>query len=705
MRFVYTFIFAALISTSAWGQTTYTWNQTGTASFATASNWTPSRSSPAATDILVFDNGATTVATGVTTQTIGQLSISNNTNVTLQASASTQVLTLSSGSNSLTIASGSSLAINTAAILQVTIATGSTGSVSGSVTLAGAAHRLQAVDASGLTFQSGATFTSGTSFSGNPFGTTNLNSVVFANGSTFIFTSGSNPFGASQPNSVVVFQTGSLYSHRASGLPSYSGRTYADFELNFASFSGSSTGAGTFSVDNFTITAGTLNFNLTGTMNFKENISVASGATLNFNPAAAATVTLDGSSAQTISNSGTLTFGPNSSLTVNNSAGIILSTSISTTALNFTSGKISTGSNTLTVTSGFSGYGAGKFVDGNLAVPLGATGVYTFPVGQGSDYLPVSMNFTSLTGSDNITVSAIDKSTTPPGGSLGSNQVLNRYFSVNKGSGITGFSADVTFTYTDGDVATAGATESALKVFQWDGAQWHPLATAINTTANTADVSGLTSFSDFVLSGTSDAPLPVTMKGLSATMEAGKVRLNFATATELDVSGFNILRSLSKDGPFDMVSSYTSNASLKAAGTATNGGSYTFVDPRVSSGKTYFYRIDAVNKAGGSQQVGGILEVQVTIPKDFAVYQNYPNPFNPSTTIRYDLKEQSNVRLDVYNLLGMKVRSESFQKEAGTFETQLDLADLPSGIYYFRMIITGKSGSGFVGTKKALLIK
>src|SRR5439155_1824412 len=52
----------AMISTPAWAATTYTWNQTGSASWATAGNWTPTRTTPATDDILVFNNGATTTA-------------------------------------------------------------------------------------------------------------------------------------------------------------------------------------------------------------------------------------------------------------------------------------------------------------------------------------------------------------------------------------------------------------------------------------------------------------------------------------------------------------------------------------------------------------------------------------------------------------------------------------------------------------------
>ena len=53
----------------------------------------------------------------------------------------------------------------------------------------------------------------------------------------------------------------------------------------------------------------------------------------------------------------------------------------------------------------------------------------------------------------------------------------------------------------------------------------------------------------------------------------------------------------------------------------------------------------------------------------------------------------------------MKVRGENFQKDAGTYETLVNLSDLPSGIYYFRTIISGRSGASFVSTRKALLVK
>src|SRR2546423_1721011 len=93
--------------------TTYTWNQTGTASWATSTNWTPTRTTPAVDDILIFNNGATTTVTNLPTQTIGQLSVSGNTTVNLQA-AGAVTLTIAGGTGTdLDVQSGSALNCNT----------------------------------------------------------------------------------------------------------------------------------------------------------------------------------------------------------------------------------------------------------------------------------------------------------------------------------------------------------------------------------------------------------------------------------------------------------------------------------------------------------------------------------------------------------------------------------------------------------------
>ncbi|HZW39267.1 MAG TPA: T9SS type A sorting domain-containing protein [Ignavibacteriaceae bacterium] len=90
-----------------------------------------------------------------------------------------------------------------------------------------------------------------------------------------------------------------------------------------------------------------------------------------------------------------------------------------------------------------------------------------------------------------------------------------------------------------------------------------------------------------------------------------------------------------------------------------------------------------------------------TIPFTFNLYQNYPNPFNPSTTIKYDLPQESNVILKVYNLLGQTVATiVNTNQKAGTYEYKWDASRFSSGFYIYR-IETNKN----ILTKKMLFLK
>lgn len=70
----------------------------------------------------------------------------------------------------------------------------------------------------------------------------------------------------------------------------------------------------------------------------------------------------------------------------------------------------------------------------------------------------------------------------------------------------------------------------------------------------------------------------------------------------------------------------------------------------------------------------------------FKLYQNYPNPFNPTTNIRFSLPEKSNVKLDVYNILGQKVMTILNEvKDAGIHWVNFDGSRLASGTYIYRL--------------------
>jgi subtilisin-like proprotein convertase family protein len=88
-------------------------------------------------------------------------------------------------------------------------------------------------------------------------------------------------------------------------------------------------------------------------------------------------------------------------------------------------------------------------------------------------------------------------------------------------------------------------------------------------------------------------------------------------------------------------------------------------------------------------------------PFQFRLEQNYPNPFNPSTAIRYQVSGVSDVRLEVFDVLGRKVSTlVRERKSSGSYQVNFNGAGLASGVYFYRL----QAGS-FVETKKMLLIK
>jgi hypothetical protein len=89
------------------------------------------------------------------------------------------------------------------------------------------------------------------------------------------------------------------------------------------------------------------------------------------------------------------------------------------------------------------------------------------------------------------------------------------------------------------------------------------------------------------------------------------------------------------------------------------------------------------------------------LPEVFALWQNYPNPFNPSTTISYRLLTQSNVTLNVFDMLGREVATLVHRVEQpGSKTVRFNAGDLVSGVYYYRLQV-----GNHIETKKLLLLR
>ena len=95
------------------------------------------------------------------------------------------------------------------------------------------------------------------------------------------------------------------------------------------------------------------------------------------------------------------------------------------------------------------------------------------------------------------------------------------------------------------------------------------------------------------------------------------------------------------------------------------------------------------------------------LPNSFARHHARPNPFNPSTTIAYEVPEQTHITLTIYNLLGQEVERLMDQVQAaGRYEVVWQGNNsrgegVASGIYLYRIA----SGSGYTDTKRMTLLK
>ncbi|MDP7608305.1 MAG: T9SS type A sorting domain-containing protein [Candidatus Marinimicrobia bacterium] len=94
------------------------------------------------------------------------------------------------------------------------------------------------------------------------------------------------------------------------------------------------------------------------------------------------------------------------------------------------------------------------------------------------------------------------------------------------------------------------------------------------------------------------------------------------------------------------------------------------------------------------------------VPLEFALHENYPNPFNPTTTLRFDLPEVSDITLTIYNMLGQRVRTFNMQSTPAGYHSikwnaTNDYGDpVGAGVYLYQL-----RANQYVKTRKMVLLK
>ncbi|MBN1466509.1 T9SS type A sorting domain-containing protein [candidate division KSB1 bacterium] len=153
--------------------------------------------------------------------------------------------------------------------------------------------------------------------------------------------------------------------------------------------------------------------------------------------------------------------------------------------------------------------------------------------------------------------------------------------------------------------------------------------------------------------------------------------LHWQTASETNNLGFDVERAIGVELNWKKI------GFLRGYGTTTEAQHYEFIDEEATTEGTYFYRLKQ-NDAKGAFDYSATVRFDVSAPKECALAQNFPNPFNPSTQIVFQLKEDCQAKLYVYDMLGRQATKVVDQPLlAGTHKVSFDATDLTAGPYFY----------------------
>jgi glucuronoarabinoxylan endo-1,4-beta-xylanase len=134
---------------------------------------------------------------------------------------------------------------------------------------------------------------------------------------------------------------------------------------------------------------------------------------------------------------------------------------------------------------------------------------------------------------------------------------------------------------------------------------------------------------------------------------------------------------------------------VSASGASVRDASVTF-EEKDSPANSYSALTDSL----GRYQLDIVLTSvppRTNLPAKFALEQNYPNPFSTSTVVPFELKEQSNVQVTIYDILGKVVRrivagSQSLGQHSVLWDGRNSLGQrVANGIYFYRLQAGGTS--------------
>jgi hypothetical protein len=379
-------------------------------------------------------------------------------------------------------------------------------------------------------------------------------------------------------------------------------------------------------------------------------------------------------------------------LTVNKSGLVQLGGDVTVNGiLTMTSGDLELGTGNLTLGSSASVSNAGASSHilatstGELRKIYSGSGSFTFPVGDGTNYTPAVVDFTSagsFNGETNDYLGVRLKTTKVTNMNSNNTSYINRSWFIEPHNSASGFTYTVNLSYTDNDVV---GTESEIRpvklssgVWQYpgdasfdDGTQLTGTSGSINTSSNVLTWSGLTSFSEFG-GGGQGGPLPVELLSFNAFCEDDIISFSWSTASEQNSSHFNIEKS-SNGLDWRVI------GTVLAAGNSTEEIDYSFVDSEKSNKQNY-YRLNQVDIDGKNKLYDPIF---IDCEGNANQMKTYPNPSKDGFNIAIsDSKLVGEASLIIRDAMGKVVLTKTISIAEGMNLFPIAANEIENGVYF-----------------------
>jgi hypothetical protein len=290
---------------------------------------------------------------------------------------------------------------------------------------------------------------------------------------------------------------------------------------------------------------------------------------------------------------------------------------------------------------------------------------------------------------------------------------MNRYWNVTMKLGTISTPVDVKFFYDPAEKAAALAardaawapyTSTTKTVFRWfktdgvpfgstqisliDGNSFNGFpnitltdannASATENGVNYAQFNGVASFSGGTGGyGFSGAPagLPVKLIDFTATaIDNSYIRLDWSTALEVNNAGFEVERST--DG-----ATFVKIGWVKGNDNSTVRQDYVFDDKTVQPNIRYYYRLKQIDNGNVAFEYSKIVTAQIISEGKTAIGDFIPNPTKDRSKIDLFIAKDQNAVIDVYEVTGKFIKSETIEMKKGFNTYVLQTEDLSSATY------------------------